>query len=109
MKEIGVKIKEARNKKGLSISEVSTAIKINAKTLQAIEDSDEKNLPAKPFLRGFIQTYARYLELNVDEIMNRFAEEIGTTKPKIQHSNDLPLTSTESHDESQRKIELYKK
>lgn len=108
MKEIGSLLKEAREKKNLSIQDVAQAIKINSKTLQAIEDGDSENLPAKPFLRGFVQSYARYLELNVDEVMKKFLEIAGTTKPKPQITDDAKEEQID-HEEVQNKFELYKK
>lgn len=109
MKDIGLRLKEAREKKGFSVQDVSVAIKINSKTLQAIEDGDFTQLPAKPFLRGFVQTYSKYLDLNVDEVMKTFAEEIGSTKPKAQAPDSVSSESIESTEEAHKKIDLFKK
>ncbi len=109
MKDIGLRLKEAREKKGFSVQDVSIAIKINSKTLQAIEDGEVTQLPAKPFLRGFIQTYSKYLDLNVDEVMKTFAEEIGSTKPKTQAPESVSSDSVESTEETHKKIDLFKK
>ncbi len=108
MKEIGSQLKEAREKKKLSIHDVAIATKINNKIITAIENGDENTLPAKPFLRGFVQTYARYLELNVDDVMKRFLEAHGSTKPKPQIAED-GTSSQVSHEEVQNKFEMYKK
>ena len=108
MKDIGKQLREAREKKKLSIQDVSIAIKINNKTLQAIEDGDLESLPAKPFLRGFVQTYARYLELNVDDIMKKFLEIAGSTKPKPQITEEGG-SAQDNHEEVQNKFEMYKK
>ncbi|MES2770291.1 MAG: helix-turn-helix domain-containing protein [Bdellovibrionota bacterium] len=108
MKEIGNQLKEAREKKKLSIHDVAIATKINNKIITAIENGDEDTLPAKPFLRGFVQTYARYLELNVDDVMKRFLEAHGSTKPKPQITED-GTSSQVSHEEVQNKFEMYKK
>ena len=108
MKEIGNQLKEAREKKKLSIQDVAIATKINNKIITAIESGDENTLPAKPFLRGFVQTYARYLELNVDDVMKRFLEAHGSTKPKPQITENGTISAI-SHEEVQNKFELYKK
>lgn len=108
MKEIGSHLKEAREHKKLSIQDVAIATKINNKIIKAIEDGDTENLPAKPFLRGFVQTYARYLELNVDDVMKRFLEAHGSTKPKPQITEEGHKENI-SHEEVQNKFELYKK
>lgn len=108
MKEIGQQLREAREKRKLSIQDVAVATKINTKIVKAIEEGDEDSLPAKPFLRGFVQTYARYLELNVDDVMKRFLEAHGSTKPKPVITEDGTSTAI-SHEEVQNKFEMYKK
>lgn len=81
MKKTGELLKKARESKGLSLHEVGQSLKINSKILKAIEDDDQKHLPAKTFLRGFVQSYAQYLKMNMDEVMAVFAEEMGSTRP----------------------------
>ncbi len=81
MKKTGELLKKSREEKQLSIHEIGLSLKINNKILKAIEEGDLKNLPAKTFLRGFVQSYAQYLKLNQDEILKIFTEEMGTTKP----------------------------
>ncbi len=108
MREIGQKLKETREKRNLSIQDVSVAIKINSKTLQAIEEGDVDQLPAKPFLRGFVQTYSKYLDLNVDDIMRIFMEEIGSTRPKVNEAS-APSETIQSTDDAHKKIDLFKK
>ncbi len=83
-KIVGEKLKNAREEKGLSLQEVALALKISTKTLKAIEEGNEKNFPAKTFLRGFIQSYASYLKLDVNEILASFYEEFGSTRPKVE-------------------------
>lgn len=109
MKDIGQKLKDARERKGFSVNEVSIAIKINTKTLQAIEQGDVNQLPAKPFLRGFVQTYSKYLDLNVDEVMKTFAEEIGTTRPQIQNDPAAQTDSVANTEEAHKQFDTFKK
>lgn len=82
MKKTGELLKAAREAKGLSLHEIGLSLKINAKILKSIEDGDTSGLPAKTFLRGFVKSYASYLKLNVDDVLNAFTEEMGSTKPQ---------------------------
>lgn len=82
MKITGQLLKENREKKGISISEVAIATKINIKTLQAMEAGDLERLPPKTFLRGFVKAYATFLDLDPESTLNTFFEEMGSTKPK---------------------------
>lgn len=83
MKEIGQLLKEKRQALNISLEEVSIATKINIKILQALEDGDLDKLPAKTFVRGFVQTYTKYLGLNTSEVLAKLQEILGTTKPQI--------------------------
>lgn len=82
MSKLGTLLKSEREKKGLSLHEIGMSLKINPKILKAIEDNDEPNLPAKTFLRGFIKSYAQYLRMDVDQTLQLFQEEFGSTRPE---------------------------
>lgn len=81
MKKTGQILKETREAKSISLQEVSIHLKINTKTLKALETGDKSQLPAKTFLRGFVQSYAQFLKLDLNQIMEVFQEEMGTTHP----------------------------
>ncbi len=82
MKEIGKLLKEKRDSLKISLEEVSAATKINIKILQSLEAGDLEKLPAKTFVRGFVQTYAKYLGLDSKEVLAKLQETIGSTRPK---------------------------
>lgn len=90
MKKTGEMLRKAREEKGLSLHEIGLSLKISSKVLRAIEDGNEQNLPAKTFLRGFVQSYANFLHLDVDKVLESFYEEMGSTRPKpyIRPSDD---------------------
>ncbi len=92
MKITGQILKENRERKGISISEVAIATKINNKTLIAIEEGNADQLPPKTFLRGFVRAYATYLELDVDSVMSTYYEEMGSTRPKpeVTETSEAP-------------------
>ncbi|HWU44480.1 MAG TPA: helix-turn-helix transcriptional regulator, partial [Bdellovibrio sp.] len=82
MKKTGEILKKAREEKGLSLNEVGLNLKISSKVLKAIEEGDEKNLPAKTFLRGFVKSYATFLRLDSAKVLESFYEEYGSTRPQ---------------------------
>jgi cytoskeleton protein RodZ len=81
MKKTGQILKEAREAKSISLQEVSIHLKINTKTLKSLELGDKNQLPAKTFLRGFVQSYAQFLKLDLNQIMEVFQNEMGSTHP----------------------------
>jgi hypothetical protein len=82
MKKTGEMLKKMREEKGLSLNEVGLSLKISTKVLKAIEEGDENQLPAKTFLRGFVKSYATFLRMDANQVMEIFYEEVGSTSPK---------------------------
>jgi len=77
MSDLGKKLKEAREAQKLSVSEISLSTKIGARMIKALEEGDHKALPALPFAKGFVRSYAAYLKLDQDEMVRIFLEEMG--------------------------------
>lgn len=102
MKKTGSLLKSKREAANLSLSEVALATKINPKVLTAIENGDEKNLPAKTFLKGFVKSYALFLKMDVEEVMNVFQEETGGARPATQHP--VEQTRNEPPQASRRRV-----
>ena len=82
MKKTGQLLKDKRESANLSLSEVALATKINPKILTAIELGEEKNLPAKTFLKGFLRSYALFLKLDAEEVLRLYMEETGAPPPE---------------------------
>lgn len=80
MKDTGRILREARESQNISLAAVSAVTKINIKVLEAIESAQMENLPSKTFLRGFVQTYANFLKLSPNDVLDNFHKEMGTTK-----------------------------
>lgn len=72
MQTIGERLEEARKRKGISIREAAEITKIRSDYLQKFESNTfELDLPPL-YIRGFIRTYARYLDLEPDRIVAEF-------------------------------------
>lgn len=81
MKRTGERLKASREEQKLTISEVSLSTKINPRVLQAMEEGNLDKLPAVSFLRGFIRTYAIYLKLDANELLELFSKELAELRP----------------------------
>lgn len=72
---IGELLKNARLEKGLSLQDVEEATKIRSKYLQAIENDCYDALPGEIYAKGFIRSYAKFLNLNQKEELEPFIAE----------------------------------
>ena len=72
MDELGHILREARETKGLTLAEVQDKIRINSRFLQALENSEYERLPTPVHVRGFLRTYARFLGLDPQPLLDRY-------------------------------------
>jgi transcriptional regulator with XRE-family HTH domain len=69
---LGDRLKRSRTRRKLSIGEVEEATKIRAKFLLALESDSWEQIPSEVYGRGYLETYASFLKLPVDEIMGDY-------------------------------------
>lgn len=75
MQRLGELLKNKREERGLSLEEVCRATKIRKEFLKALEEGNYQLLPPPPFLKGFIRSYASFLDLPVDKLLPLFRRE----------------------------------
>jgi cytoskeleton protein RodZ len=70
---LGEEFRSAREARGLSLSDVAERLHIRSVYLAAIEDEDWHVIGAPVYVRGFMRTYARFLGLDPEAAVTRFA------------------------------------
>ena len=74
MEELGRMLKQAREKQGLSLEEISSATKIHRRHLEAIEEEAFHLLPGPAYARAFLRHYARAVGLDPEFVVDRYRE-----------------------------------
>jgi cytoskeletal protein RodZ len=72
MQAIGERLREARMRQGLDLTEVEIATKIRAKYLRAMENDEFSMLPGTTYVKSFLRTYAEYLGLDAQLLVEEF-------------------------------------
>src|SRR4030095_13941853 len=74
--DFGRKLREARERRGLSLRQIANATKISMITLEALERNDIARLPGGIFSRAFVRSYALEVGLDpetpIQEFMDQF-------------------------------------
>jgi transcriptional regulator with XRE-family HTH domain len=70
--DFGDKFRKAREKKELSLDDVSNVTKISARMLRAIEEEHFDDLPGGVFNKGFIRAYAKHLGMDAEEAVTDY-------------------------------------
>ncbi|PKO21728.1 MAG: hypothetical protein CVU38_13175 [Chloroflexi bacterium HGW-Chloroflexi-1] len=83
MSELGDLLSEARAAQKLSLADVEQTTRIRQKYLEALEGGAYDVLPRGAIARGFLRTYARFLDLDVDDALRRYAQESGDTGDEV--------------------------
>ncbi len=73
MQTIGERLEEARKRKGISIREAAEATKIRSDYLHKFESNQFDLNLAEIYVRGFLRSYAVFLKLPADKIINDYA------------------------------------
>jgi cytoskeleton protein RodZ len=82
MPALGERFRAAREARGLSLSDVAEQIRIRSVYLAAIEDESWNSIGAPVYVRGFLRTYARFLNLDPEEAVAAF----NATVPEPPHA-----------------------
>jgi cytoskeletal protein RodZ len=82
--DIGEKLKGTREKRDLSLGDVSHEMRIPIGTLRALEENDYSGFPTPTYAKSFLSQYSDYLQIDADDWLDCF--EIGNV---LVHSENL--------------------
>jgi cytoskeleton protein RodZ len=66
---LGAVLAERRGERGLTIEQVASATRVRAEYLRALEADQSERLPAPVYAKGYLRTYARYLGLDPEPLV----------------------------------------
>lgn len=91
--DFGRKLREARERRGISLRQIAAATKISMSVLEALERSDISRLPGGIFSRAFVRSYAIEVgldpEATIQEFIAQFPHDAVTAgHPPSEHVED---------------------
>lgn len=87
---LGEILHQKRCSMGKNIDEISRQLRIQQKFLEALENNDYATLPGQAFTIGFLKSYALYLNLNPDELIERLKENFVPEEKNLIFPQILP-------------------
>jgi cytoskeleton protein RodZ len=88
----GEKLKQEREKRKISLEDISVSTKIGTRMLQALEEDKFNQLPGGIFNKGFVRAYSRFVGLDEDQTVAEYLQASGDAPP--------PRTEIVSRDEA---------
>jgi cytoskeleton protein RodZ len=76
---LGEKLRQAREERGFTLSEVAEQTRISSLYLESIENDDYRILPGGIFNKGFVKSYAKFVGVNEQEALADYSQIIAQT------------------------------
>ena len=92
MTNLGLRLREQREKKGYSMRDIADKTKIPLQVLEGLESGDHGYLPAPVFVKGFLRSYAREIGLSPEEILAEYNQQTTRPEPGVM----VPITARDS-------------
>lgn len=80
MKSLGEILSETRKKKHISLNHAASDLLIKKEHIEALENQKWEALPEPTFVKGFIKSYATYLDLDPEHILAIYRREFDESK-----------------------------
>jgi cytoskeletal protein RodZ len=102
VESVGKKLLQARQKRSLTIEEVAHVTKLRPDKIVALETDDYSSFPSNAYAKGFLQIYARYLNVDVSEFLSSLESSNSISVDDYQYLSNAPApkpVQTERRDE----------
>jgi hypothetical protein len=89
MTELGLNLRKVRSARGLTLDEAARDTRIRREFLEALEDDEFDRLLGDVHVRGCLRTYASYLRLSPDKVVEAYAACRTDAPPRIRSAAPL--------------------
>ena len=100
--DVGGMLRQARERRGLSLRQISNATKIAMITLEALERNDVKRLPGGIFTRSFVRAYALEVGLDPEVVIDAFMGQFPQDSVTAGHPATSQIEDHEAVDSDRR-------
>ena len=106
METVGEILKNAREKKGLTIESLEKKTRIVSRYIEALENNEFDKLPGEIYVKGFIKTISDKLLLDSDKVLERYNLQINEDRfEEDLYKSDKSAKPTKKEKESKAKKE----
>src|SRR4029079_7681379 len=103
MEDFGGKLRQARERRGISLRQIAASTKISAAALEALERNDISKLPGGIFSRAFVRSYAVEVGLDPDDTVREFLDRFDQDTPPAAAVSTSEVPEHEREFEEQRR------
>lgn len=94
---VGAVLREARTRLGLGVADVANRLKFAPRQIEALEEDNFARLPEMAFVRGFVRSYARLLQLDPVPLLDALPGAAVQLAPQIANTlEEIPFPNVHS-------------
>jgi cytoskeleton protein RodZ len=86
---LGLLLRKAREARGLGIHDVVQSLKFSQRQIEALEADELGALPGSVFVRGFVRSYARFLQLDPEPLLGLIADSTAAETPEVRPPDNM--------------------
>ena len=105
--DFGTRLREARERKGISLRQIANATKISMSALEALERSDISRLPGGIFSRAFVRSYAVEVGLEPEATIQDFIAHFPHDSVTAGHPTSKPIEDNEALESDRRMASTF--
>jgi len=83
IENLGEYLKQLREEKNISVSQVAQALKTKLETIHAIEANDFGKIPAPTYVKGYLRSYANFLGIESDPLLMEYNRQFPQAKQPL--------------------------
>lgn len=87
----GMRLKQAREQRGITLDQISQSTKIGTRFLQALEQDHFEQLPGGIFNKGFVRAYARFVGIDEEQAIADYLTASGANQPTPEAADQPPV------------------
>src|SRR4051795_9625244 len=103
MDDFGGTLRQARERRGISLRQIASSTKIAAAALEALEKNDISKLPGGIFSRAFVRSYAVEVGLDPDETVKEFVDRFNQDTPTTADATAATIPDEERQFEQRQR------
>ena len=89
---VGEVLRKRREELGKDLREISETLKIKYSYLKALEEDDLKNLPAEVYVKAYLLSYAKLLNLDPESVLKTHNQQIKPIEP-VNKNDNMPVVT----------------
>jgi cytoskeleton protein RodZ len=105
--DLGKKLREARERRGVSLREISSSTKVSVSVLEALERNDISRLPGGIFGRAFVRSFAKEVGLDPETTIQEFIAQFPLDSVTAGHPFSQQTVDEEALDSDRRAASTF--